>query len=47
MISWIDANPWLSVAICFAAGSLIGVALRLLRRGKYESREAPRNEVVA
>ena len=40
MFAWIDANPWWSIAIFFAAGALIGVVLRKVRRGKYAP-EAP------
>lgn len=39
MLHWIDANPWLSIVIFFAAGALVGVVIKIKRRGKYESRE--------
>lgn len=40
LFHWIDANPWLSIVIFFAAGALIGVVIKTKRRGKYESRES-------
>ncbi len=49
MIGWIDANPWWSIAIFFAAGALVGVVLRRVRRGKYEAHDAapPPREATA
>jgi hypothetical protein len=39
LLHWIDANPWLSIALFFGVGALVGCAVRSKRRGKYESRE--------
>lgn len=39
MLHWIDANPWLSIGIFFAAGALVGLIVKAKRRGKYESKE--------
>jgi hypothetical protein len=40
VLHWIDANPLLSIVIFFAAGALVGVVIKQMRRGKYESRES-------
>jgi hypothetical protein len=40
VIHWIDANPWLSIAVFFGAGAVVGLIIRNHRRGKYEAREA-------
>jgi hypothetical protein len=38
---WIDGFPWWAVAVAsFAAGALLGVILRVSRRGKYEAKES-------
>jgi hypothetical protein len=41
VFAWIDANPWWSIAIFFAAGSLCGAVLRRYRRGKYAPDASP------
>jgi hypothetical protein len=46
-LQWIDANPWLSVAAFFAAGALLGLVLRRIRRGKYGVRERAESREVA
>jgi hypothetical protein len=40
-MAWIDSFPWWAVVLAsFAAGSALGLALRVARRDKYESKEA-------
>ena len=41
MFGWLDEHPWWSIAIFFAAGALVGVVLRRLRRAKYAHDAAP------
>jgi hypothetical protein len=41
VFGWIDGHPWWSIAIFFAAGALVGVVLRRLRRAKYVHDAAP------
>jgi len=39
-MAWIDQRPvWGVVATSFAVGALVGVVLRLARRGKWEEKE--------
>jgi hypothetical protein len=40
LMTWIDQRPvWAVVATSFVVGSLLGVVLRLARRGKWEEKE--------
>ncbi|MSR47752.1 MAG: hypothetical protein EXS13_11945 [Planctomycetes bacterium] len=40
LTDWIDSFPvWAVVAAAFAVGSLVGVALRIARKGKWEEKE--------
>ena len=45
LTDWIDSFPvWTVVATAFVVGSLVGVVLRIARKGKWEEKE--RREVA-